>query len=225
MITYLIIANNDPLTLYIYEDGEAFFCIEPYSTPTQENKNAYLFQKDFPPNLDFEPIVPLSSIIKHISKNEDEFWSKIRKIAQLSIISIHEEIMKTVKKACKINDNDFDLDDIDVIPPAKRFFNLIAIDIMIDENGNPSVNDIYDNPGMKPLNDFDHKFKSRLIESSFQLYAKLLKKTDNELKNWTQILPSDDKAINSLLTKTRSSSLCNKNRNYYKPTVVPFKLI
>lgn len=188
---YAVISNLNPLTIHFYKEGIAYFCAEPYDAPKYDNKLSYIFDPKCTPKDDgFKYYRPASTMISTISETNPNLLKQIKDIIILSIFSICPDMKKRVELACENNDKSFDIGDDSIIPPFERFIHLVGVDIQIDENGNPFVVGLKDNPGLKSTDEDEKKIKCELIKSQLVLIS-LIEKSKKEVENWEQIFSSN----------------------------------
>lgn len=208
---YAVISNLNPLTIHFYKEGIAYFCAEPYDAPKYDNKLSYIFDPKCTPKDDgFKYYRPASTVISTISETNPNLLKQIKDIIILSIFSICPDMKKRVELACENNDKSFDIGDDSIIPPFERFIHLVGVDIQIDENGNPFVVRLKDNPGLKSTDEDEKKIKCELIKSQLALMISLIEKSKKEVENWEQIFSS-----NTLQFKPKTPD--HPKRNYYSP--------
>lgn len=101
---FVLVASLDPLTIFVYKEGIARFCTEPYSPPSKQNKNRQFchltntavnkMSKKNPE--DFTKLA--SEVFKRFGANEKIIWQKIKRLTVLTIAGLYPAIMATLPK-------------------------------------------------------------------------------------------------------------------------------
>ncbi|KAK8836980.1 positive regulation of cilium movement [Tritrichomonas musculus] len=202
---YVMITDLDPLKVFIYNECFAYFCQEPFTSPTQENLSSYVFDMKAQPAPDFEPIRPGKATLEKVAGNGKHLWKQIQRISALAVLSIYKPMLNAAVQSCEKNDAYFD--GIIGIPPSHRFFHLLGIDFAINSKGKPLVIGMNDNPGMREISKFDYKAKFQLVKSQYEMVCSVIKNKNDRVENWTQILPSRNHSVKSVADVVMKSTL------------------
>ena len=218
---YLLIKNLNPLSLFIYKDGIARFCSEKYDINNLENKYSHLTNvsincQNVQATSEREHIKLYSEVVDTIFTNKEKtiLFEKIKNLSGKTILALYGNIRSYVLKACENNERSLieekkdeetkdeeAIDEIkepepenneEKIDPLNRFFHLLGIDILIDQNLNPYILELNDNPALKCFNDLEVVLKKNLIKSEISLISDvpLIKddKVDDDcFDNWEEI--------------------------------------
>lgn len=193
---YLLISDLKPLTLYIFEEGIARFCTKKYRRPTKSNlaekylhitNTAINVENVASQNTNFTR--PASEVIADIKVADEKgimLWEKIKNASLLTILAIYPQIISSVAENANKGSRGID--------PLHRYFHILGIDIMINDNLEPVVLELNDRPSMKVTFPFEQNLKKKLIVDAMQ-YVKVegKKQTESISNGWHKLLPIDEK--------------------------------
>ena len=199
---FLLIAKLEPLTLFIYKEGSARFCLHEYdSTNNKDFFDLYSHLTSVSINSKgkeadkFTFIKKYSEAIKNITDKEEQrkkIWDGIKELAKNAILALKDDLLDKAEKAC--NQNDFEYkngsDENSPIDFKERFFHMLGIDVLIDSQLNPLLLEINDNPGIRSFSNIDTDIKENLVKDEIELIYKYIKKEEEEIKvgGWEMIL-------------------------------------
>lgn len=192
---YLLITDLNPLSLYIYKDGIARFCSEKYNPEDLRNMysnltNVSINCKNTKPDIIKEHIKLYSDVVDKFSADitREKLFEKIKLLSGKVILALYREIELKVIEACDKNDREYkesinEPNSNKDISPINRFFHLLGIDILIDENFDPYILELNDNPALKCFNDLENVLKEKLIKSEISLINKNYHDGDDNIRN------------------------------------------
>lgn len=174
---YVLVTSVDPLRIYIFDEGMARFCTEPYEKPTQENLNEiyrhltnYSVNKHndrFKQNSEIEGTDSQSHkrakslVFKDLSSlgyDVDELQSNIDEIIILTLLSAQPYLSHTYKAIFKnIDDN------------KSRCFEILGFDVLIDEDLKPWVLEVNHSPSLSCDSPFDTELKDSVITGALKI--------------------------------------------------------
>lgn len=222
---FIFIATSNPFTAYIYNEGLARFCSQPYSPPTKENlSDRFCHLTNTAVNVNngnstVEICQLASTVIEKIKSNDDRgnmLWRKIKEVAALVLLSQYKNIMEQIK----IQENEnrskqkTSLGSPSLpVPFDRKFFHVIGIDVMLNENCEPILLEMNDRPSMCVTYELENKLKTKLIFDVLNILTVDGKPPPPtaEFGGWEQILPVDDsnpfsKVVNRINSKIQQKS-------------------
>ena len=168
---YALITSVDPLRVYVYKDGLARFCTEPYEEPNQKNLGeSYRFLTNYAvnkTNTKFEQFHDgkghkrsITCVLRQMLKEGvdiDKLWEEIERIVLLTII-IGQPFMSHNYHSCiKAQDG------------KSRCFEILGFDIIIDKDLKPWVLEVNHAPSLACESDFDAEIKEQLIYETLRI--------------------------------------------------------
>lgn len=225
---YLCISTLRPFTAFIYNEGLARFCTKKYSPPTRqtlEDKFAHLTNTSVnvtnssAPDIDFTRLA--SDVMAEISASDPRgkhLWEKIKQAATLTMCAIYPAMVTSilnadVEKKTHFKKNKYSTPPKelpDALPLLNRYFHIVGIDIMLNDQMDPIVLELNDRPSMHVTFDIEAKLKPQLIEDALTLITEDGSQPDlsKVSKNWEILLPvkPDDPfgaSVHEILSKSR----------------------
>ncbi|EAY06896.1 Tubulin-tyrosine ligase family protein [Trichomonas vaginalis G3] len=101
---FVLVASLDSLTVFVYKEGIARFCTEPYSPPSKQNKNHQFCHLtntavNKMSNKNPEDFTRLATeVLKRFGANEKIIWEKVKRLSALAIAGLYPAIMATLPK-------------------------------------------------------------------------------------------------------------------------------
>lgn len=203
---YLFLATANPFTVYIYNEGITRFCSQPYSAPTKENlEDQYCHLTNTAVNVknnensDVEICQLASTVMDKIKSNDERgvlLWSKIKEISALLMLSQYKNIMEQIR----IQENENRTKQkpplgspAPTVPFDRKFFHIIGLDIMLDENCDPILLEMNDRPSMCVTYDLENTLKTKMIKDVLNILTIDGKPPPPNAKfgGWEPILPVD----------------------------------
>jgi hypothetical protein len=187
---FLLIADLQPLTFYIHQEGIARFYTKKYHAPSRHNMSekfshltntAVNIENDSTQNENFT---------RRASEVMDELpipdlWQKIKNCAALTILALYPQIMLNASQNVWRRQGGVD--------QLRRYFQILGIDIMITEHGDPRVLELNDRPSMKVTFPFEYTLKKSLIVDGMKLVSIDGSEVREEPgSQWERIFPVDD---------------------------------
>ena len=222
---YIFVATLEPYTVYIYNDGISRFCSSPYSPPTKEtlddkfshltNTAVNAVNKD----TSSHELLQLASTTFEKIKSQDPrgnvLWKKIKDVARLVMLAQYNNIVDQVKMQeteTKAKQKPPAVP-LASVPFMKKFFHLIGIDIMLNDNCDPVILEMNDRPSLCVTFDIENEFKTNLLKDVLHLIT-----TDGSpppptasFGGWEEILPIHDS--NTMISKV-STFVFEKAKQY-----------
>jgi hypothetical protein len=177
---YVLISSLAPYTVYIYREGLARFCTEPYAPPAATNldrKFVHLtntsINKENPNAVELDFTRLATSVLAQIAELDPargaELWPKICDVTMLSMLAIWSSIVGAI--------NSFNSDrrvfpkkggrDAPELDSFSKYFHILGIDILISENLQPVVLELNDRPSMVVTYDCEADIKRDIIFDAF----------------------------------------------------------
>ncbi len=127
---FLLITSSDPLTAYLYRDGEANLAVQPYSTDPEQRKNPGIHiattvlqahQADFDLA---KHCLTLKQWREHVAEttNATHLWTEIETILKETLRAVAEPLRETANEQ---------------LAHPEQCFELLAVDIMLDSTLKP----------------------------------------------------------------------------------------
>ena len=190
MRLYALIKNLEPLEAYFCNEGLVRFCTEDYCKPTEDNyEKLYMHLTNYSLNKDNEKYINPTNYgeeNKGTKRLLSHFFKQLIKDQSIDEEYVKDQLVTTVRKTI-----------ISLIPYLKawakkyirpeldkiRWFQLIGIDIMLDEdwkawlfeiNANPSMNMYLEKEGLngeieKTLSELDKHLKTTILQDVFHI--------------------------------------------------------
>ena len=148
----LLITSYDPLVVYLYTDGFLRFATHPYSekedfyiedkfmhlTNNSVNKDSIFYKKNDDPNKLTQSLASLKSFKKYCKENNIDFNSIINKVKDNIIKCILIRYDRSVKELKEYK-----------IKSSKNLFELIGVDIILDDKLEPHILEFNANPSLE----------------------------------------------------------------------------
>jgi hypothetical protein len=169
---YVLISTLHPLTVYIYNEGLARFCTHPYAPPTRETlEDRYCHLTNTAVNVtnpgNSRPILELATtIIRRITESDrrgEALWPRIRQIVLLSVIAEYQNVLQKVGTVAPEGRADGFVAPQRALDDVHRYFHLLGIDVMIDDQCEPVVLELNDRPSMCVTDEIEQDLKARLV--------------------------------------------------------------
>ena len=168
---YALVTSVDPLRVYVYKDGLARFCTEPYEDPNPKNLGeSYKFLTNYAlnkTNKKFEQFHDgrghkrsITCVLKQMlanGVNVDKLWSEIEDIIVLTVIIGQPFMSHNYHSSIKAQDG------------KSRCFEILGFDIIIDNNLKPWVLEVNHSPSLACDSDFDAQIKEDLITEALKI--------------------------------------------------------
>jgi hypothetical protein len=211
---YVLITTLDPLTIYLYNEGLARFCSHFYHPPTRDNlKDRYCHLTNTAVNMTNlehqESILEFASVVlRRIVVNDPRgvnLWQRIRQIVLLSILSQYQNMLQNVgevtaegkrkpapQKGWKLPRKP--------IQDLRRYFQLLGIDVMLNDQCDPMVLELNDRPSMSVTYEMEEELKTRIVYEALKVITVDGGELEEgmELGGWERLLPREN---NSMLGK------------------------
>lgn len=176
--------------------------------------------------------------LQNEEKNSDESNKKIESSTKTEIENENQEKnnskrqnpQKEDKESSSNNDQPTEKEFVVTKNPIHRFFHLLGIDVMIDENCNPIVLELNDNPSMKITFPIERKLKPQLLTDEMSIVTldgSPAPQDAVEKGGWDALIPSStqpdatktadvkDRHINSLIRSIQQRSM-----NIFGPSTI-----
>lgn len=204
---YIFLATTEPFTAYIYKEGLARFCSQPYSAPTRENlsdKFCHLTNTSVNVSNDATnvEICQLASTVFNKIKSKDQrgnvLWQRIKEVAALVMLAQYTNIMEQIKLQENENRSKQKSSNLGSpgpsVPFTRKFFHIIGIDIMLSEDCEPILLEMNDRPSMCVTYDIENTLKTQLIKDALNILTIDGKPPPSNAKfgGWEQILPVNE---------------------------------
>jgi hypothetical protein len=184
---YILIADLQPLTFYIYREGIARFCTQRYRRPMRDNlgnrfahitNTAINIENSAAENDNFTR--PASDVIQQIET--DNLWERIRTLSILTILAIYPQLVANVSQypSRKLN----------AIEPLHRYFHILGIDVIVNAQGEPVLLELNDRPSMKVTFSFEYGLKKALLVDALRLVID--PGPEDRGNRWEKLLPFND---------------------------------
>jgi hypothetical protein len=207
---YILISSLAPYTIYIYKEGLARFCTQPYHPPTYANldrkfmhltntsinkENSEATGQQFT-KLASETLKEISEIDPHKGPT---LWNRICDVSLLSMLAIWSSIVNGIntfnseRRVFGVKAADKGLPALDSF---SRYFHILGIDILVAENLQPIVLELNDRPSMVVTYECEAELKKNLILDAFSHISVDGTPLDGEgtSPNWVKLLPIDPQA-------------------------------
>jgi tubulin polyglutamylase TTLL6/13 len=173
---YVLLASVDPLRLYIFDEGMARFCTEPYAAPDADNlgeiyrhltnysvnKHNLRFQQNENSTGTDESCHKrsMSSVLSEIERSGGDvkaLRSDIEKIVVLTVISSHAFLRHNYRAGFRAPDG------------RSRCFEILGFDILVDHDLKPWVLEVNHSPSFHCDSGFDLELKERVITQALRI--------------------------------------------------------
>lgn len=229
---YIFLATTDPYTACIYKEGLARFCSQPYSPPCKENlQQVYSHLTNTAVNVqnqtDKVNILKLASETMNKIKEQDQrgnnLWNRIKEVASLVMMAQYNNIMEQINlqesenRVKQQNPSGAPCPDV---PFSRKYFHIIGIDIMINEDCEPILLEMNDRPSLCVTFDIENTLKTKLISDVLKLITIDGKPPSSNatLGGWEQILPSErNNLFDRIQRQSKKASQVNSKTNKFYP--------
>jgi hypothetical protein len=190
---YVLIASLEPFTCFLYREGIARFCTEPYQPPTKATRDdkyrnltntAVNVGSNRPPE-EFTRMA--SEVMAQIVRRYPQaahLWDEICDVCRMLMGSLYPTIMATLPRR-------FGQRDGVRLSPAQRFFHIFGVDIIIDADRRPKLLELNDRPSLSVTVAFEGELKTGMLREAFYHISadgSVLGETPES--KWQQILPA-----------------------------------
>lgn len=164
---YALISTISPLNIFVYHEGLARFCTKKYVHPTKSNlddkfchiTNTAINVENTQAKNEFTKLMTdVLNIISEQDPRGTKLWEKIKNSVVLTILAIYPQIIQSISN-----------DKIIETKQINRYFHIIGIDILVDENVNPILLEINDRPSMKVTFPCEENLKKSLVMDTMKL--------------------------------------------------------
>ena len=174
---YVLVTSVDPLRIYMFDEGMARFCTEPYEKPTQENLNEiYRHLTNYSVNkhndrfkqnsetkgTDTQSHKRAKSLVfkdlANLGYDVEELQNNIDEIITLTLLSVQPYLAHNYKAIFK------NIDD-----KKSRCFEILGFDVLIDENLKPWVLEVNHSPSLSCDSPFDTELKDSVITGALKI--------------------------------------------------------
>ena len=168
---YILVADLDPFTVYVYNEGLARFCTDKYQPPTRENLDSkFCHLTNTSVNVTNQDarnsyLQLASTVLASITKKEGkpDLWASIKHVTMLSMVAQYAEIVAQVREMEVTNPR------VDGIRHMNRYFHILGIDIILDSQLRPIVLEMNDRPSMVVTFDIENDLKTRLVRDALMI--------------------------------------------------------
>jgi tubulin polyglutamylase TTLL6/13 len=173
---YVLIASVDPLRVYIFQEGMARFCTEPYRPPDPDslhevyrhltnysvNKHNTRFQQNETATGADESSHKrsMSSVfaeIRRIGGDVDGLRADIERIVTLTVLSAHAFLRHNYRASFRAQDG------------RSRCFEILGFDILVDRDLKPWVLEVNHSPSFHCDSGFDLELKENVITQALKI--------------------------------------------------------
>ncbi|OHT04804.1 Tubulin-tyrosine ligase family protein [Tritrichomonas foetus] len=222
---YIFIATIEPFTCYIYNDGVARFCSQAYNAPTKDNLNdkfshltntAINVGNSETSHEILQLVSKVISKIKEMDPRGNVLWRRIKEVAALVMLAQYNNIIEQIKQQETENRTKQRIPCSSPgpnVPFNKKFFHLIGIDIMLNENCEPIILEMNDRPSMCVTFDIENTLKTKIVEDILKIITLdgSPPSPNAQFGGWEQILPVVEP--NSPFSKTVQNVLAKSIKN------------
>ncbi|KAK8884682.1 positive regulation of cilium movement [Tritrichomonas musculus] len=195
---YILISKVSPYTVYIYEDGLARFCSEPYTPPNCQNlDNHFSHLTNTAVNVksgEHDNICRLASSVLQLIPNNSALWNKIKQDVALTMIALLPQIIHNINLYSLDNRESkkkFSNPPHPYLSPIDRYFHICGIDILINHRGEPFVLELNDRPSLSVTFPIEEPLKTKMIFDALKVMF------TNEFGGWQKILPPPETTLTS----------------------------
>jgi hypothetical protein len=205
---FLLIASVEPFTGFLYKEGIARFCTAPYQPPTKATRDdrfrnltntAVNVESKRPPAEFTRPASEALDALKRRYPATRALWSEIRDLCGLLLASLYPSIMAIMPSSPAGEP-----------PCAKRYFQILGVDIIVGADGHPKLLELNDRPSLSVTVPFEKELKTNLLrEAFFHISMDGSALGEHEDSKWQKILPVPVSSPVAVATKTvmRSRSI------------------
>jgi tubulin polyglutamylase TTLL6/13 len=170
---YVLLTSVDPLRVYIFRDGMARFCTEPYRPPDSETRfDVFRHLTNYSVNKHNESFKQnrgadnqshkraMSCVFAEIERSGGDVGglaAEIDRIIILTIISAHAFLRHNYRASCTGGDG------------RSRCFEILGFDILIDSDLKPWVLEVNHSPSLSCDSGFDLELKEKVISGALRI--------------------------------------------------------
>ena len=173
---YVLLASVDPLRIYIFKEGMARFCTEPYQKPNSENiREVFRHLTNYSVNKhndNFKQNDQTNDAEEHSHKrskssvfaeidalggDSEILQREMEEVIVLTLLSVHPFLVHTYKTVFKNEDK------------KSRCFEILGFDILIDEDLKPWVLEVNHSPSLSCDSPFDRQLKDSVITGALKI--------------------------------------------------------
>jgi len=174
MRIYVLVTSCDPLRVYIYKEGLARFCTEPYMPPSRSNADIpFVHLTNYSINKRRDNFTcdsygfsgfkrTFTSVCKWLREhghNSQAIWEEIQKLVAMTLIAAQPSLARTYRQITTWNRED----------KGTSCFELLGIDILLDEQLKPWLLEINHSPSFGCDNDVDRRVKLELLTDTLKI--------------------------------------------------------
>lgn len=162
MRVYALVAQIQPLKIYVYREGVARFCSQTADANNMFSQLTNTAVNRHNPSADMSSITQrISTVFGELEKegaNISELWKRIDRTIVLSVIAIHNFITKEAHNAC---------------PSCglPRCFQLLGFDVLLDRELNPYLLEVNYRPSLEFDTEDEKQLKVEMLSSLMQIAA------------------------------------------------------
>ncbi|OHT10867.1 hypothetical protein TRFO_19769 [Tritrichomonas foetus] len=195
---YIFIPTIEPFTCYMYNEGITRFCTEKYVKPSPENMaDAFIHLTNTSVNVKNKDasnnyLQLASEVLKKMGF--PDMWDKIKHVAAMSMVAQYHQIMEQIEVEEIEMRNAVHETVPDAGPPIDklhRYFHILGIDILINDQLEPIVLEMNDRPSMFVTFSLEKDLKTGLVREALNLITLdgSPPTSDADFGGWEQILP------------------------------------
>ena len=238
---YIFVPTIDPFTVYLYREGIARFCTDKYEKPSEFNlSDRFCHLSNTAVNIENKNarntfMYNASRILAQIRRTDPRgktLWAKIKHVVMLTMVAQYPHIVE------KINMNESDYLDQNTeeeegneaypsLPYSKKFFQILGIDILINEDCEPVVLELNDRPSMATTFQLEDPIKTNLNLEAMRMISVDGSPPDEDTPTgkWEKLLPIDEstqlgmgirnimnRSLRTIKTFDKAPHLSNKNQ-------------
>lgn len=191
----MLITSYDPLIIYLYTDGVLRFATHPYSTDKEfyiedkfmhltnncVNKDSIYFKANDDPNLLAESVASLKSFRRYCDENKIDYKKIISKVKDFVI----KCVLLDYDKSINILKKEYNM------PSSKNIFELLGVDIILDENLEPHILEINLSPSLNFNCKASEIIYEKILVDTFNIIG--IKPYDRGEKIKRDVLKTEDK--------------------------------
>jgi hypothetical protein len=219
---YVLISSLAPYTVFIYREGLARFCTEPYVAPAPANlerKFAHLtntsINKENPDAGDAEFTRLATAVLADIARLEPVrgtgLWDRICGATTLSLLAIWPTIVGSVNTFNSQRRLPMRRPSVGTaeLNSFSKYFHVLGIDIMISENVQPVVLELNDRPSMVVTYECEAALKRDLVFDALSHISVDGTPVEGGSENWIRLLPVRREAplaatVDEIISRTSS---------------------
>lgn len=172
---YVLVTSIEPLRMYVFTEGMARFCTEPYHDPQPNNldqvfshltnyslnkKNEHFQANEIVDHEEKGNKRSMTSIFESVRKNGhdvEKLKHQIDEVLRLTIASAQPYIASQYRIGITSNDG------------KSRCFEILGFDILLDKDCKPWLLEVNNKPSMAAESEFDHKLKMQVVQEAMKI--------------------------------------------------------